>query len=144
MSSLRIMIGIFIKEQRLFRLPLAWGIFGPRQNDDDQITPLTERTTRVFQHLNVRLVVSVGASNTAAAMHNPPDRLTVVAVRYIPGLPEIYVNNRLLYPKIHSGSLTLAFDKLGLKQADHEQGDDEEDGDEPEGLKEVENAKRTL
>lgn len=77
-------------------------------------------------------------------MHNPPDRLTVVAVRYIPELPEIYVNNRLLYPKIHSRSLALAFNKLGLRQADHEQGDDEEDGDDPEGLKEVENAKRTL
>lgn len=129
MRLLRLMIGIFIKEQELFQLPLAWGIFGRQQKDDVQINFLKERTTRVFRHLNVKLDITICDLRPAAAIHSPPDRLTVVAVRHEPELPEIYVKDCLSYPEIHSGSLALAFDKLGLRQVDYEHGYNREDSD---------------
>lgn len=127
MRLLRLMIGIFMKEQELFQLPLVWGIFGRPQKDNVQISLLKDRTTRVFRHLDVKLEITICAPRPAAAMRSPPGRLTVVAVRHEPELPEIYVKDCLSYPRIHSGSLALAFDKLGLRQVDYEYGYDRED-----------------
>jgi hypothetical protein len=126
MSLLRLMIRIFMEEQELFRLPRAWGIFGHGQKDDVQINLLTHRTARVFQHLNVPLEITFRASQSEGVAHPLRDQLTVVAVRHEPEVPEIYVEGRLLYPKVHSGSLALAYHTLGLRQVDYEHGDEEE------------------
>lgn len=127
MSLLRLMISIFLKEQELFQLPLAWGIFSHHRKDGFQFNHLAERTLRVFQHLRVHLqIIICGASATQF----PHDGYAVVAVRHEPELPEIYVKNRLIYPRVHSGSLALISNRLGIRQIDHEYGDDEEDNDE--------------
>jgi hypothetical protein len=113
MSLLLLMIGIFMEEQELFQLPRAWCIFGHGQKSDPQINLLTQRAARVFQYLDVQLEVAFRALYPAEATHP-------------------YVEDRLSYPKVHSGSLALAYDKLGLRQVDYEHGDDEESDDEGE------------
>lgn len=129
MSLLRLMIGISMKEQGLFQLPRAWLIFGHSQKGDPQVDLLAQRTARVFQHLNVQLDIAFRASHPAEVIHPLSDQLAVVAVRHGPKLLEIYVRNRLLYPEVHTGSLALVYDKLGLRQIDCKQGDGEEIGD---------------
>jgi phage head maturation protease len=47
----------------------------------------------------------------------------VFVVRHGNEVPELYTGDCLVYPRVHSGSLALAFDKLGLRQVDHETGD---------------------
>jgi hypothetical protein len=55
---------------------------------------------------------------------------TVVVVRRESEIPEIYVGDRLTHLKDHSGSLALMLDKSGLRQIDHDPGDnDDTDGD---------------
>ena len=129
MSLLRLMIGISMKEQELFQLPRAWLIFGHSQKGDLQVAPLAQRTARVFQHLNVQLGIAFRASHPAEVIHPLSDQLAVVAVRHEPEPLEIYVRNRLLSPDVHTGSLALVYEKLGVRQIDCKQGDDEEIGD---------------
>jgi hypothetical protein len=118
MSLLRLMIGMFMKEQELFQLPHTWLIFGHGQKMDFQINLLTQRTARVFRHLSVKFEVVLRASRPAETMHPLHNQLEVVAVRHEPELPEIYIEDCLLYPKVHSGSLALAHNRLGLRQVD--------------------------
>lgn len=124
MSLVRRVISIFIKEQELFQLPLAWGIFGVHYKDITPLNPLGERTFQVFQHIHVelRLILYDLLSTNAAQLS--PARHTVVVVRHEAGLPELYVEDRLVYPSIHSGSLTLEHERLGLRQIDYEHEDD--------------------
>ena len=129
MSLLRLMIGISMKEQELFQLPRAWLIFGHSQKGDLQVDLLAQRTARVFQHLNVQLGIAFRASHPAEVIHPLSDQLAVVAVRHEPEPLEIYVRNRLSYPDVYTGSLALVYDKLGVRQIDCKQGDDEEIGD---------------
>lgn len=126
MSLLRLMVSIFMKEQDLFQLPLAWGIFSHHHKDGFPLNHHVGRTLRVFQHLHVKLQISHYDLHDQVEAHSSPCRHAVVAVRHKVELPEIYVENRLVYPKDYSGSLALAFDRLGLRQIDHEHGDDEE------------------
>lgn len=130
MSIVRLMIGIFIEEQELFQLPHVWGIFGHGRKRDPQIDLLTQRTSRVFQHLDVQFETAFQASPLPDAARPLRNKVVVVAVRHELQPPEIYVRDRLLYPKVHTGSLALVYDKLGLRQVDYEQGDDEETGNE--------------
>lgn len=130
MSLVRLMIGIFIKEHEFFQLPRVWGIFNHSHKDDHQIDLLAQRTARVFQHLDVQFETLFQASPPAETVHPPHNRFTVVAVRHEPESPEIYVENCLLYPNLHSGSLALICEKLGFRQTDHEHGDDKESGGE--------------
>jgi hypothetical protein len=134
------MIGIFMKEQELFQLPRAWLIFGHSQKCDLQVDLLTQRTARVFQHLNVQLDIAFRASHPAEVIYPLSDQLAVVAVRHEPEPLEIYVRDRLSYPKVHTGSLALVYDKLGVRQIDCEQGDDEETG----GVEEILEEKATV
>jgi len=134
MSLVRLMIGIFMKEQELFQLPRAWGIFSHGQKGDPQINLLTQRTETVFRHLHVQLEIAFRASLPAEVMHSPYNQLAVVAVRHEPGLPEIYVGNCLLYPRVHPGSLALTYDRLGVRQVDYEHDVGEKSGGEGETL----------
>lgn len=126
MSLLRLMVSIFVKEQHLFQLPLAWGIFSHHHKDGFPFNHLAERTLRVFQHLHVKLHISHYDLYDQAEAHSSPGRHTVVAVRHEAELPEMYIEDRLVYPSVHSGSLALEFNRLGLRQIDYEHGDDEE------------------
>lgn len=127
MSLLRLMISIFLKEKELFQPPLAWGISSHHRKDGFQSNHLAERISRVFQHLRVHLQIILCC---ASATQFPQDGHAVVAVRHESELPEIYVRNRLIYPRVHPGSLALMSSRLGIRQIDHEHGDDEEDSDE--------------
>jgi hypothetical protein len=124
MSLLRLMINIFLKEQELFQLPLAWGIFSHDHKGGFPLNHLIERTLRVFQHLHVHLRISHYDLHDQAKAHLLPGRHTVVAVRHEVELSEMYIEDRLVYPSIHSGSLALEFDRLRLGQIDYEHGDD--------------------
>lgn len=124
MSFLRLMVSIFMKEQDLFQLPLAWGIFSHHHKDGFPLNHLAERTLRVFQHLRVKLQISHYDLHDQVEAHSSPGRHTVVAVRHEAELPEMYIEDRLVYPSVHSGSLALEFNRLGLRQIGHEQGDD--------------------
>lgn len=128
MSLVPLMIGIFIKEQESFQNPRVWSIFGHSHRNDPQIDLLTQRTTRVFQHLDVRFEILFQASPLAETVHPLHNRFTVVAVRHEPESPEIYVENCLLYPNVHLGSLALVYEKLGFRQIDHEHGGATESG----------------
>jgi hypothetical protein len=77
----------------------------------------------------VQLDIAFRASHPAEVIHPLSDQLAVVAVRHEPEPLEIYVRNRLSYPDVHTGSLALVYDKLGVRQIDCKQGDDEEIGD---------------
>ena len=118
-----------MKEQGLFQLPRAWIIFVHSQKGDPQVDLLAQRTARVFRHLNVQLDIAFRASHPAEVIHPLSDQLAVVAVRHGPKPLELYVRNRLLYPGVYTGSLAVVYDKLGLRQIDCKQGDDEEIGD---------------
>jgi hypothetical protein len=87
---------------------------------------LTEMTLRVFQHLRVHLQISHYDLHDQAEAHLLPGRHTVVAVRHEVELSEMYIEDRLVYPSVHSGSLALEFDRLRLEQIDYEHGDDAE------------------
>ena len=126
MSIVRLMVGFFVQEQELFQLPRVWGIFGHGHSCDPQIDLLTQRTSRVFQHLSVQFEIAFQASPPLDARNT----LAVVAVRHEPQPPEIYVRDRLLYPTVHTGCLVFVYDKLSLRQVNYEQGDDEETGNE--------------
>jgi hypothetical protein len=126
MSLLRLMINIFLKEQELFQLPLAWGIFSHEHKGGFPLNHLTEMTLRVFQHLRVHLQISHYDLHDQAEAHLLPGRHTVVAVRHEVELSEMYIEDRLVYPSVHSGSLALEFDRLRLEQIDYEHGDDAE------------------
>lgn len=134
MSLVQLMIGIFIKEQDFFQLPRVWGIFNHGHKDDPHIDLLAQRTVRVFQHLDVQFEILFQALPPAETVHPLHDRFTVVAVRHEPELPEIYVEDCLLYPNVHSGSLALIHERLGFRQTDHEHGDDEERGGEGQAM----------
>jgi hypothetical protein len=126
MSLLRLMVSIFVKEQDLFQLPLAWGIFNHHHKDGFPLNHLAERTLRVFQHLHVKLQIYNCDLHDQVEAHLSPGRHTVVAVRHEAELPEMYIEDRLVYPSVHSGSLALEFNRLGLRQVGYEHGDDEE------------------
>lgn len=129
MKLLRRMVDVFLQEQELFQLPLAWGIFHHHHKDGTPFNHLVERTLKIFQHLCVKLQICLCDLRSATAVQSLPDRPSVVAARHEAELPEIYVDNRLVYPRVHSGSLALEFDRLGLRQIDHEYGDDGDDDD---------------
>jgi hypothetical protein len=126
MSLLRLMVSIFVKEQDLFQLPLAWGISNHHHKDGFPLNHLAERTLRVFQHLHVKLQIYNCDLHDQVEAHLSPGRHTVVAVRHEAELPEMYIEDRLVYPSVHSGSLALEFNRLGLRQVGYEHGDDEE------------------
>lgn len=137
MSLLRGAIGMLIKEPELFQLPLAWGIFGQCQGDV-QLENLKEKTSKVFKHLSVKLEMSLYEAHHPGAIPSSTDRSTVVAVRHEAEAPEIYVDDRLVHPKVHSGSLALLLDKLGLEQIGYEYGDDDvNDNDQEERRKKI-------
>jgi hypothetical protein len=48
------------------------------------------------------------ALRPVAAIHSLYNQATVVPVRYESEIIEVYVENCLLYPKVHLGSLALA------------------------------------
>lgn len=133
MSLVRQMISIFIKEQELFQLPVAWGVFSHHHKNGSPFNYLAERTLRVFQHIHLELQIFFCGSDAAVAAPPLLGRQTILAVRHEVELPEIYIDNRLMYPRVHSGSLALEFDRLGLRQIDHEHGDDDDD-DKNEGV----------
>jgi hypothetical protein len=129
MSLLRLMIGVFMKEQELLQLPRAWIVFDYGQEDDVQTNLLTQRTVRG---------ITLCASRPAEAMHSLNYQSIVVAVWHEPELPEIYVGNGWWYPRVHSWSLALVHDRLDPQQVDFEHSDDEEIGDEEEIFEETE------
>jgi hypothetical protein len=131
MSLLRGAIGMLIKEPELFQLPLTWVIFGQYEGDI-QLENLKEKTSKVFKHLSVKLEMSLYEAYHPGATQSSTDRSTVVAVRHEAEAPEIYVEDRLVHPKVHSGSLALLLDKLGLKQIGYEYGDDDVNDDDQE------------
>jgi hypothetical protein len=129
MDLLRKVVDASLKEPELYQMPLAWGVFGlckDKCEDDVVIKNIRERMARVFQHLGVNLGVSFYEMVPRPATPSCLTGRTVVVVRYESEIPEIYVGNRLMYPKDHSGSLALTFDKLGLGQIDHDPGDDDD------------------
>lgn len=131
MSLLRGAISMLIKEPELFQLPLAWGIF--RQYEGDiQLENIKEKTSKVFKHLSVRQEMSFYEAHHPGAIPSSTDGSTVIAVRHEAEAPEIYVEDRLVHPKVHSGSLALLLDKLGLKQIGYEYGDDDVNDDDQE------------
>jgi hypothetical protein len=127
MSVLRPMISIFVKQQELFQIPLAWGFFSQPQKDGFLPNHLVLKTSRIFQHLRVKLHTSFYNPQSAAPGQLSPGGYTIVAVRHEIELPELYIENRLVSPRIHSGSLALEYNRLGLEQIDHEHGDDGDD-----------------
>lgn len=130
MKMLRQMINVFTTEQELFQLPLAFGIFGYDRKHGVPYDHLAERTSRVFQHLHVRLQLSLYEMNSAAETQSRLGGQTVVVVRHKDEIPETYVENRLLYPRVHSGSLALELHRLGLRQIDGQHGDDDDSDEE--------------
>jgi hypothetical protein len=130
MKLLRRMVGVFIQGQELFQLPFAWGIFHRHHKVGTRLNHLVERTLKVFQHLGVKLQICFCDLGSATVVQSSPERRSVVAVRNEGELPEIYVDNRLVYPRVHSGSLALEFDRLGLRQIDYEGGDDDDHDEE--------------
>jgi hypothetical protein len=130
MELLRRMVGVFIQEQELSQLPFAWGIFHRHDKDGIPLNHLVERTWKVFQHLGVKLQIFFCDIGSATVAQSSPERQPVVAVRHEAEVPEIYVDNRLVYPRVHSGSLALEFDRLGLRQIDYEGGDNDDHDEE--------------
>jgi hypothetical protein len=126
MSLLGLMISIFLKEQELFQLPLAWGIFSHDQKDGFPSNHLAERTSRVFYYLHVKLQISHYDLHDRVEAHPFPGRHTVVAVQHEVELSEMDIEDRLSYLPVYSGSLALEFDRLKLRQIDCEHGDEEE------------------
>jgi hypothetical protein len=126
---------VLIKEPELFSLPLAWGIFGQHEGDI-QLENLKEKTSKGFKHLSVKLEMSLYDAHHPGGITSSTDGSTVVAVRHEAEAPEIYVEDRLMHPRVHSGSLALSLDKLGLKQICYEQGDDDVKDDDQEESRE--------
>jgi hypothetical protein len=133
MSVLRPMISIFIEQQELFQIPIAWGFFDQPHKDGFLPNHLALKTSRIFQHLRVKLHTSIYNPRSAAPGQLSPGGYTIVAVRHETELPELYIENLLVCPRIHSGSLALEYNRLGLEQIDHEHGDDGDDVNEKEG-----------
>jgi hypothetical protein len=115
MDLLRKFVDASLKEPELYQMPLAWGVFGLFKDKceyDVVIKNIQERMIRVFQHLGVNLGVSFYEMFSTPAIPSCLTERTVVVVRCESEIPEIYVRNRLMYPKDHSGSLALTFYKL--------------------------------
>lgn len=132
MSVLRSMTSILIKHQEFFQLPIAWGLFSQTHEDGFMPNHLALKTSRIFQHLRAELRISFYNPRSAAPSQLSPGGHTLVVVRHETELPELYIENRLVHPRIHSGSLALEYNRLGLEQVDHERGDDEDNVDEKE------------
>jgi hypothetical protein len=125
---LRKVVYASLKGPELYQMPLAWAVFGLCKDTcegDVEIKNVRERTERVFQHMGVNLGGSLYEMFPPPATPPYLTGRTVVVVRYESEVPEIYVGNRLMYPKDHSGTLALAFDKLALRQVGYEPGDDD-------------------
>lgn len=123
-SLLQMMVSIFVKEQEQFQLPLAWVDFNCHARNGCPPVHQMESISKIFQHLHIELHLSICGSSSERAAQLSHER-AILAVRNETEIPELYIENRLVYPKVHSGSLALHFNKLGLQQVDHEQGDDE-------------------
>lgn len=119
MSLLRKAVKLFLDEHDLFQLPLAWIVL--RHDDNPALSALLqEKTLKVFQHLRIQTGVSIYDEPIMEAASLQPPKRTVFAIRHGSGMLEIHVGDRLVYPKVHPGSLALSFDKLGTSQVDNE------------------------
>lgn len=120
MHLLRRVLDVFLKEPDLFQMPLAWGIFA-RHESEVPMDHLRQRTSSVLRHLQVQMKVSLYEVEPPTAGLLQPGNRTAVVVRHRAELPEIYVDDRLVYPSDHSGSLALVFNELGIPQNREEQ-----------------------
>jgi len=122
MKMLRKVVKLFLDEHDLLRLPLAWLVL--HHHDYPALSALLrEKTVKIFQHLRIQTGVSICNESTIRAVSQQPPKFKVFAVRSEAGVPEIHVGDDLVYPKVHSGSLAPAFDKLGTGQVDNESED---------------------
>jgi hypothetical protein len=122
MNMLRKVVKLLLDEHELFQLPLAWVVLGHYDNPA-LLQLLREKTLKIFQHLRVQTGVSLHEECIMNAAQSPSLARAVFVVRHGYEVPELYVGDRLVYPKDHSGSLALVFDKVGLRQIGHETGD---------------------
>jgi len=104
MEMVRRTVGGFLKEPDLFQMPLAWAIFPPHE-DVVMLRRLQQRMQTVFRHLNIELKVL-----------SCEKRSDVVAVRHGSEATEVYVGDQLIHPRVHSGSLALVLDGMGVRQ----------------------------
>jgi hypothetical protein len=119
MSMLRKVVRLFLDEHELFQLPLAWMVLGHHDNPA-LLQLLREKTLKIFQHLRVQTGISLHKECIMRAAQLQSLTRAVSVVRHGNEVPELYTGDCLVYPRVHSGSLALAFDKLGLRQVDHE------------------------
>jgi len=122
MRMLRKVVKLFLDEHDLFRLPLAWLVL--HHHDNPALSALLrEKTHKIFQHLRIQTGVSICNESIIRAVSPRPPKCKVFAVRSGTGVPEIHVGDDFVYPKVYSGSLAPAFDKLGTGRVDNESED---------------------
>jgi hypothetical protein len=124
MVSVRTILGAYLKKPEVFRAPVAWLFSSSSEGASSGL--IRRGISKVLQHLHIELQFGrdyylCGPSPSLFDLHYA---YTVVAVRHQTVLSEVYVEGRLVYPKVYSGALTLVKQSLGMCKLDPELGSD--------------------
>ena len=115
MSLVRKVLQIVMSNPDLFRTPIVHGVFS-RYKGKVLLEDLQERTRKVLGHLNMELRSSYYEIQRPNGVQQSSGAHTVVAVRHPTQVPEMYIQNHLVYPASFSRSLAMIFASLGLEQ----------------------------
>jgi len=105
MTLIRRVIGIFLRHQAQFQQPRAWIIFASCKSPV-WADLVQHRAQRVFQHLGLQAEILECAVQTPEATISTPVKRTIIAFKHQKGLPEIYLGDQPLRPRLPAAPLT--------------------------------------
>lgn len=108
MMPVRRVLGAYLKKPELFQAPIAW-LFSSDPSSVSS-TFIRQGISVALQHLCIELRIGrePGFYEPSPSSLVPEYGCTVVAVHHPMGLSEVYVGQRLAYPKACSGALAFA------------------------------------
>lgn len=113
MIPVRRVLGTYLKKPELFQAPVAW-LFS---SDPSSVSSsfIRQGISTALQHLCIELRIGrePGFYEPSPSSLVPEYGCTVVAVRHPMGLSEVYLGQRLAYPKACSGALASVKESLG-------------------------------
>jgi hypothetical protein len=114
MVSVRRVLGAYLKQPDRFQAPVAWLISGDPSSVSCNL--IRHGITTALQHLRIGLHVGPDLGYHTSSQPTPvlDHGSTVIVVRHPMVISELYVDERLAYPKACSGALASVRQSLGV------------------------------